>query len=340
MPKTRTNASRRRFIKTAAAGAASTFFIGRSAAADDVITMKLATVAPADTPWANQMKDLKGKLFEASGKRLKLKPYLGGGLGDEVATAEACKRGTVHVWGGSVAALTNLVPELEVLELPYLFPTPKKADKIIDEIVGPELDALLLKAGFVRWFWSENGLRSIGSTFPIKSIADLKGRSMRSQESQVHLDMWKAFGTKPTPIPVTEVVQSLQTGVVDGYDNTPLFSFAASWHQAISHFTVTEHIYQAGVVVISQKFWDTLPADLQTIMMTDPQGLSKQGRRGVRAIAGALLDNFRNENITVTELDDTMKAGFKGAAAVTHAQFLGRTSEAGKALYQKITAAL
>ncbi|MFO0635462.1 MAG: TRAP transporter substrate-binding protein DctP [Nannocystaceae bacterium] len=339
MTSPRRSPSRRRFVQGSAAAAVSTFFIGRSARAEDEIVAKVATVAPPDTPWANQLRDLKKQLHEASGKRLRLKPFLGGGLGDEIETAEATKRGSVQVYGGSIGALASVVPELEAIELPYLFASAKKADTVLDEVIREDLETLLWDAGYKLWFFSENGYRSIGSTFKIEGLADLKGRKMRSQQAKSHLETWKAFGASPVPIAVTDVLPSLQTGVVDGFDNTPLFAFAASWYQGISHFTLTEHIYQPGIVVLSRKFWETLPADLQTLMMTDTQKLSRVGRRGVRAIAGQLLENFKNAGITVTELSAAQKAAFSASAVVAHADFLTRTTDKGKALFEKIKGA-
>lgn len=367
MPRLPASPSRRRFVQGSAAAAIAPFFIGRSARAGEEaeFTMKIATAAPNDTPWMNQMKGLKALMWEGSNKRLKVKPFAGAALGPEPETVDGVKRGAIQCYGGSVSALASAVPEIACLELPYLFKTEKKADKIIDSIF-PDLDALLWDRGFKLFFFSENGFRSIGSTFPINSIADLKGRKMRSQESQEHLDTWKAFGASPVPIAVTEVLPALQTGVVDGFDNTPLFAFAASWYQGISHFTLTEHIYQPGIVVLSRKWYETLPAEIQALFTgklpappvgtkgspdTDEPGadghgfvsqqeLSKAGRRGVRAIKGQLLDNFKTAGITVNELSDTDKAAFSSSAAVAHAQFAVRASAEGRALFKKITDAL
>lgn len=332
--------TRRRFVQGTAAAAASTFFIGRARADEPEFVMKVATVAPVGTPWATQLKKVKNAIKEQSGGRIKVKTYLGGALGDEIATAEAVKRGTIQCFGGTFGALASAVPELDVLELPYLFPSEKKADDILDTVIREDLEALLWDRGYKLLFYSENGYRSIGSTFPIVGPADLKGRKMRSQQSDVHLNTWKAFGGSPVPIAVIDVLPGLQTGVVDGFDNTPLFAFAASWHQAITHFTLTKHIYQAGVVVLSRKFWESLPADLQTIVLGDPADLAKKGRRGVRSIGPMLEQNFVEAGITLAKLSDAERAAFAAKADEVHAKFRDATTTQGKALLDKIKAAL
>jgi TRAP-type transport system periplasmic protein len=338
--RTKTSTTRRCFVQGTAAAAASTFFIGRARAEEPEFVMKVATVAPVGTPWATQLKKVKSAIKDQSGGRIKVKTYLGGALGDEIATAEATKRGTIQCFGGTFGALASAIPELDVLELPYLFPSEKKADEILDGVIRDDLDALLWERGYKLLFFSENGYRSIGSTFPIASPADLKGRKMRAQQSDVHLNTWKAFGASPVPIAVIDVLPGLQTGVVDGFDNTPLFAFAASWHQAISHYTLTKHIYQAGVVVLSRKFWESLPADLQTVVMGDPADLAKKGRRGVRAIGPMLEQNFVDAGITLNKLGNAERSAFAAKAEEVHAKFRSSTTAQGKALLDKIKAAL
>ncbi|MEM6990478.1 MAG: TRAP transporter substrate-binding protein [Myxococcota bacterium] len=337
--KTLSPSTRRTFVKgTTAAAAATPFFIGRSAKAEDPeFVMKIATVAPPGTPWAKQLKKFKKAIKEESGGRIKVKTYLGGALGGGVQTAEGTKRGSIQVFGGTAGDIEASVPEIAVLELPYLFPNFKTADRILDTVIREDLERLLWDRGYKLLFFSENGYRSIGSTFPVSSPDDLKGRKMRSQESEVHLNTWRTvMQASPVPITVTEVLSSLQTKVVDGFDNTPLFAFAASWYQAITHFTLTKHIYQAGIVVASRKFWETLPADLQTIVMGDPAKLAKKGRRGVRAIEGMLEANFEGAGVTLTRMTDADRKPFAAKAEQVWDKFRKSASKDGKALLDKI----
>lgn len=298
--------------------------------------MKIATVAPSGTPWAEQLGKLKHQIKEASGGRIKVKAYLGGGLGGENETAEMVKMGTVQCFGGSIGALASAVPELECIELPYLFPDEKAADKVLDEVVRDDLDKLLWDRGYKLFFLTENGYRSMGTTFELDEVKDLKGKKMRSQEVKVHEEMWRAFGANPQQISVIEVLTALQQGTVDGFDNTPLFAFAAGWYQGIKYFVETKHIYQPGVVVLSRKFWESLPADLQTVVLGDPLKLSKQGRRGVRAMGGQLIENFRTAGVTVNQISATEKAVFESTATVAYASFLQRATPAGQKLLKKI----
>ncbi len=334
---TRSKLSRRSFV----AGSAGVFLVPRFAKAEAEFTMKVASVAPAGTPWAKHLRALKKRIQNDSGGRIKVKAYLGGALGDEIATAEATKRGAIQVFGGTAAALASAVPELAVVELPFLFDRVAQADHVLDHVIRQDLEKLLWDRGYKLAFYSENGWRSIGTNFgPVHGPKDLAGKKMRSMESDVHLATWRALGASPVPIPVTEVLSALQTGVVDGFDNTPLFTFAASWYQGINNFTLTRHSYQPGLVVISRKWWEKLPADLQQVVLGDPAAESKKGRRGVRAIRKMLVQNFTNAGIAVYEPTAAERAAMRQATRKVHDEFARKTGSAGKRLLDKIRKAL
>ncbi len=302
--------------------------------------VKLATVAPRGTPWSKQLQGIKKRLQKESCGQFKVKAYLGGALGGEIETLERCKRGSVQIWGGTAGALSSKIPEFGCFELPYLFPTLPAADKVIDSL-RMEIEGLLWKNGFKLLFMSENGRRSIGAKFGfIKSPDDLKGKKMRSQQSDVHLNTWRALGASPVPIPVTEVLTSLQTGAVDGFDNTELFTFAGSWYQAITHFTLTRHSYQPGFVIASRKFWEDLPKPMQTMLLGDPQAEADKGRRDIRRLEPALIKNFENAGIAVHESTKAERDVFAKATRSTHGDFKRKYKGSGAklldAIYKKL----
>lgn len=328
--------NRRNFIAGSAA-AVSTFFIGRprAKAGEAEITLKFATVAPSGTPWSKHTSRLKKRVKEGTDGRVRIKVYLGGALGDEDSTVSRALRGGIAGGAWTSAAIASIIPELAALELPYLFPSLKAADDILDNKVHGEIERMLDKAGFKLLFFSENGHRSIGTNFGfIKNTADLKGKKMRSQSHDVHINTWRALGASPEPITVTEVMTALQTGVVDGFDNTPLFTFAASWFQAITHFTLTRHSYQPAMALMHKGTWDALPKDVQELIAGDTKEESAYGRKKVRAIKQQLIDNFGNAGINVHEPTSSELAAFAKATKPTHKKF---TDKYGSSFYDAIT---
>lgn len=337
--------NRRSFLSTSAKvtlGLAALLAIGApSASADPQYTLKIASVAPEGTPWASGVTEFKKSVEASSGGRVAVRPFLGGILGDENETVQACQRGQIQGVGASTGALASIVPELNVLELPFLFKTADEADYVLDNVILTTVEKAFKDRGLVLGFWSENGYRSFGTRYAsIHSPADLKGHKIRSQESAVHLEMYKQFGASPVPIPTTEVLTSLQTGVVDGYDNTVLYATAAQWTSATKYYTLTNHIYQPAAIVFNKAFYDGLPADLQAQVLSPRSGLMQRMRKEIRAMQPFLLENLAAMHITVYTPTATELATFEAPAKAARDAYMSRASAGEKALYAQIVAGI
>lgn len=306
------------------------------AAHADPIVMKLATVAPEGSPWAEALGNFKKAVEDANPGKIKVKVFLGGTLGDENESVQGTKRGQIQSFGGSSGAIATVVPELNVLELPYLFNNYEEADHIIDTVAGPLLKKSFEDRGLVIGFWSENGYRSFGGKFPVTSPADLKGKKMRSQENPIHLEMYRAFGASPVPIPTTEALTSLQTGVVDGFDQAPIFTFAASWHTAASNYSVSEHIYQSAAIVYNKAFYEALPTDIRASMVTAGTQIVGPMRKQIRAMTPILLQNLEASNVKVNTLDAKQREPFQKLAQKMREDWVKKASPSEKSLYAAI----
>jgi TRAP-type transport system periplasmic protein len=280
--------------------------------AQEKIVMKVATVAPDGTPWEKQLRKFKKRIEQRTNGRVQVKMFMGGALGGEKALVRRTAQGSIQVFGGSTAALGSLVPELNVIEAPFLFDTVEQADAKLDGAAKATVEQLVSKRGFQFGFWAENGFRSwYTKDRPIRKPEDLKGLRMRSQEAMVHLETYRSFGASPVPIDVTNVLTSLQTGVVDGFDNTPLFTFATSWYQAAKHLTLSQQAYQPGIVVYSKKWFDGLPKDIQKELTDVPQELVQEGRDAVRKMDPILIRNLERYGLSVHKPSASELAPFK-----------------------------
>jgi tripartite ATP-independent transporter DctP family solute receptor len=299
--------------------------------------MKIATIAPEGTPWEKQLRKLKRYLEEGSGGRLKVKMFMGGSLGGEKALVRRTSQGSVQCFGGSTAALGSLVQELNVIEAPYVFDTAEQADAALDGPAKAQIAGMLTKRGFVFGLWAENGFRSwFTKERPIRTPADLRGLRMRSQEAPVHLETYRAFGASPVPIDATNVLTSLQTGVVDGFDNTMIFAYATSWYQGARHLNLSRHSYQPGIVAFSKTWFDSLPADLQTLINNIPPEMVAEGRRSVRAMDPVLQRNLTQYGIQVHEPTPAERAAFVQASRAVADRVAKKSGAGGAALLRAL----
>lgn len=311
--------------------------VGRATAQTAPATLKIATVAPEGTPWADGLTQFKKQVEGDAPGRITVRTFLGGVLGDENESVQQCQRGQIQGVGASTGALASIVPELAVLELPYLFDSAEQADYVLDKVILSTVEAAFKSKGLVLGFWSENGYRVFGSNWgPVKTVADLKGHKMRAQENEVHLQMYRSFGASPTPIAVTEVLTSMQTGVVDGWDNTPLFAFAAQWTSATKYLSLTNHIYQPAAIVFNKSWFETQPADLQAILLKARGGLAPQMRKEIRALNPILIQNLKDMKVSVYQPTAAELATFQGPAKSARDAYMAKASDGQKKLYAMI----
>ena len=294
------------------------------ASAEEVFEIKFGTLAPDGTPWSEVLQEFKRNIERDSGGRIKVKVYLNGVLGDEKAMLQKMRYGQLNGGGFSTGGISSVVPELQILELPFLFNDHEEADYVMDKVLYDDLSAALEKRGFKLWIWAENGWLDFAGKRPIRSPGDLQASKVAMQESDVQLAMYEAFGVKAVPLPVPEILGALQTGMVDAYSGSPVFATAAQWFAYTDHWVDSDHIYQPAAVIFSKKVWDSLPADLQKLIDGYREKVTADARAAVREIDVELFEGFRENGIRVHEWAPGQRAMFRDAAWPAHAAMVER----------------
>ncbi len=171
-------------------------------------TMNFGTVAPAGTPWADQLEGIKKEIETKSEGRIKVRIFLGGVMGGEVEMVrDIMEGGRLQAGGFSSAAVATgaNVPALQIPELPFLFDNLEEADHVLDDVLYAPIKKKMKRRGLLLSMWAENGWRSFYTkNAPVKTLADLQAHKMRTQESKVHKKMYAALGTQAVPIPTPE----------------------------------------------------------------------------------------------------------------------------------------
>ena len=288
--------------------------VGPAIAEEPEFIMEVGSTAPAGSPWAAELKRYKKTVEERTNDRLKVKLRLG--RGNERSMTRRVQMGSMQAVAGSIGGLSSIVREVNVIESPYLFASHEVADKALDspEVIN-QFRKLLAKRGLIFGLWAENGYRSYFSRNKIRKPEDLKGIRFRSQESLVHVETYEAFGASPVPIDVGNTLMSIQTGVVDGFDNTPLFAMAGSWYQGLKegerNLFLSRHCYQPAALVYSKKWFDALPKEIQSALTLVDQELVEWGRNQVRIMDPVLIKNLARYGYDVYEPTEKELAAFK-----------------------------
>jgi TRAP-type C4-dicarboxylate transport system substrate-binding protein len=305
--------------------------------------LEMGTVVPSGSPWALQLKRLKKFIEQETNGRMKVKLRLGGS--NERSLARRTQMGSKQGFAGSVGGLSSIVREVNVLEAPYVFDTVQEADKALDDPeVLKQVRKILQEQQLVFGLWGENGFRSYFSRRPIRTPDDMKGVRFRSQEAIAHVEAYRALGASPVTIDVANTMTSLQTGVVDGFDNTPLFAMATTWYQGLGegerNLFLSRHSYQPGIVVYSKKWFDTLPPDIQKVLLSVPYELTTWGREQVRKMEPVFLKNLVRYGYDIHEPTKAELQKFKDKEKGVPEKIAKETGPAGVKLLNTVRAAL
>jgi C4-dicarboxylate-binding protein DctP len=153
------------------------------------------------------------------------------------------------------------VKEFEVFDLPYILPDLATLRKVTDGPLGAKLLKLLDAKGMTGLAYWDNGFKQMSANKKLLTPADYKGLKFRIQSSKVLEAQFRSLGSIPQVMAFSEVYQALQTGVVDGQENTWSNIYTQKMHEVQKYITNTNHGYIGYVVVVNKKFWDGIPAD-------------------------------------------------------------------------------
>jgi TRAP-type transport system periplasmic protein len=177
-------------------------------------------------------------------------------LGGEREMTEGLQIGTIDAANLTTGPLGNFVPEVRILDLPFLFRDYEHARKTLDGAIGNDLLGKFTSKGLVALAWTENGFRHMtNNKRPINRPADAAGLKMRTMENKVHIEGYKAFGIQPTPMAFPEVFGALQQGTVDGQENPIPVILASKFAQVQKHLSLTSHVYSPAVLMLSPRLW-------------------------------------------------------------------------------------
>jgi tripartite ATP-independent transporter DctP family solute receptor len=181
---------------------------------------------------------------------------------------EFVQMGTLDMALESTMALENFVPEIGVLNLPFVFKTKEDAFRILDGNIGKEIEQAAEARGFKIIGWWDNGFRAISnSNRPVKRPGDIKGLKIRVPESKVFIDTFQTLGAVPTAMAVSEVFSALQLHTVDGQENTVANYINNKYAEVNKFLSDSRHIYTAEPLIMSLSKFDEFPKDVQDALL-------------------------------------------------------------------------
>jgi len=222
------------------------------------------------------------------------------GANDERASVEAVQLGTLDVTNTSTGPVSNFVPEVGIVDIPFLFRDYDHARRVLDGPIGQEILAKFPSKGIIALAWTENGFRHLtNSRRAVVKPDDVKGLKVRTMQNPVHIQAFQSIGVQPTPMAFSELFTSLQQGVVDGQENPIPVILSSKFSQVQKHLSLTGHVYSPSLLLMSPKLWNSLSeADKNNFKEAAKVGSAAQ-RKKVNDDENAGIAQLKSEGMEV-----------------------------------------
>ena len=227
-------------------------------------TLKFSHVVSDNTPKGKAARFFEQRLEELSGGKIDVQVYPSSQLYTDNAVLKALRLNSVQMAAPSFSKFGKIVPQLALFDLPFIFRDAKHLHDVQDGEVGKELKDKVTAKGIVALNYWDNAFKQLTSNKnPLSMPEDAKGQKFRIMSSKVLEAQFHAVGANPQMMPFSEVYSGLQQGVIDAAENPISNIYTKKFHEVQKYLTISNHGYLGYLVVMSKKFWNSLPADLQ-----------------------------------------------------------------------------
>jgi tripartite ATP-independent transporter DctP family solute receptor len=260
-------------------------------------------------------------LKEKSGGKMTVKMYHSGTLGSQPDAIEQLRIGGIEIGNFNLGPLGPIVPEANVVSLPFIFKDVDHMWRVLDGKAGDIINEGMTKFGIVPLAWYDAGARSFyNSKKPIMKPEDVSGMKVRVMNNDLYSGMISALGGNPSPMAFAEVYQSLKTGVVDGAENNwP--SYESTGHFEVAQFySMSQHLIIPETLCINAKVWQGLSPEDQKIVKEAAVESAMLQRKLWKEREKASEEKVLAGGVQFNEIPD--KSGFQAAMKPVYEKFL------------------
>ncbi len=303
----------------AASSALGIFGLGRAGglAAQDKLVLKSADVHPFGYPTVEAVKWMGEQLSAQTNGRLSVQIFPSMQLGGEKEMIEQAQVGALAMARISVGPMGPLVPELNVFNLPYMFRDTAHMEKVIDGPIGDEMLKKLSDhptSNLIGLCWMNAGTRNVyNSKHPVGSKQDLSGLKIRMMGNPIFVDTMNALGGNGVAMGFDQLINALQTGIVDGAENNYPSYVSGQHYRYAKYISQTEHLMIPEILVFSKRIWNNLSPEDQALIAATGKQVQQEQRKLWYAMEEKALAEMKAQGVELVQVSDkdAMRAAVK-----------------------------
>ncbi|WP_019119995.1 TRAP transporter substrate-binding protein [Brevibacillus massiliensis] len=276
-----------------------------AASAGGSITLKVGHTLADTSHYQKGLEKFKELVEAKTNGAIKIETFPNGSLGGERDMIEGLNVGSIDMVLTSTGPMSGFVPEVTVVDLPFLFRDADHAHKVLDGEIGTELrNKVESTMGVKTLGWWENGYRNVtNNSHPVTKPEDLRGFKIRTMENDIHMDTFKALGAQPTPMAFTELFTALQQGTIDAEENPVPIIMTSRFYEVQKYLSMTRHFYSPSLLMMAQAKFDALTPDQQKVIEEAAIEAGKFERDTVAEMEKQYLEELKAKGMEIIEPD-------------------------------------
>ncbi|MCF6291128.1 MAG: TRAP transporter substrate-binding protein DctP [Desulfobacterales bacterium] len=227
---------------------------------------KVASLAPDGSVWATHFREFADRVSNRTNGEVGFKIYSGGVMGDDRSMYRKMRVGQIHGGGFTMTGIGEVVPDFRVLGIPFLFNSYQEVDRVVERL-WPRLKQKFADQGLELMALSEVGFVYTMSSLPIRGLDDLRqSKCWVPSGDPISMAFLQTARVTPVPLPIQDVLTSLQTGMINTTFNSFYGAIILQWYPTIKYITDIPFAYAYGAFVLDQRKLAALPLQYRTIM--------------------------------------------------------------------------
>jgi TRAP-type C4-dicarboxylate transport system substrate-binding protein len=284
--------------------------------------LKIATMAPDGSFWMNELEEAADDIAQRTDDRVSLRFYPGGTMGGDQAVLRKIRIGQLHGGVFLAGGLAEVEPNFEIYNLPLIFNSYDEVD-FVRERVDTALIERLADNGLVAFGLTETGFTYLLSAKATRTFEDLKGRkAWIPQGDQVSMAIVDAAGLSPVPLPISDVLTGLQTGLIDSAAAPPVAALALQWFTKAPYLTDLPITYVFGALAISTKAFERLSDGDQQIVRDELSAAVARLDKRTRTDNLEAMDALADQGVTLVDPTDEARSRWSEIAAEARARLI------------------
>lgn len=294
-----------------------------SPAAAQKATIKIATLVPQGSAWFVTVQEMAQQWQQITGDRVTVRLYPGGVAGDDSDVVRKMRLGTLDGGLLTAAGFAEIDRSVFALAMPMAYASYEEFDAVLAQL-GPQIEKAYADKGFVVLAWADAGWLHFFTKVPVRMPDDLRAQKLFCWAGDnPAIELWKASGFSPVPLPATEISTALQTGLVNALPTSPQAAVLMQWFTSAPYMTDVNWAVLSGGLVLSKAAWEKFPAEVRPAIQEAARAAAVKLNAQTREGAARDLEAMKKRGLTVVPVDAAAQDAWRKAAEAAYPRARG-----------------